>query len=142
MEQLEPKLSTKALWLDQDRENDEEELGVGLLAGHLRHPTNRVETTPTTTTSSSGELEPAPASAPTNGTTSEHSDKEEEEEAATADDSRRNEGVGGENEEDKAVKEEGDGSGNSVYFDRLQGTQLSHNHSQYTYQCILVSYAI
>ncbi|XVF10228.1 hypothetical protein REPUB_Repub07fG0164700 [Reevesia pubescens] len=132
-QQLESLFPKKKLWVDRDgEEDDEEEVGVALLARHSRHPTNGVVTTPT----SSGELEPPPASAsalaPKNGTTSEHShqeeDEQEEEEAATADDSHRNGEVSDENEEDKVVKEES--NGNSVYFDKLQGTESTNGISE------------
>ncbi|XVF12795.1 hypothetical protein REPUB_Repub08aG0150600 [Reevesia pubescens] len=151
-QQVKPLLPKKSLWPDHDEEDDEEEVGVGLLARHSSHPTNGVEATSssssssTTTTTTSDELEPTPVSAlaPVNGTSSKHSDQEEEkekqeeeeeeEEEATAGGSRRNEEVGDENEEDKVVKGESDGNGNSVYFDKPQGTEsfneISEMHSE------------
>ncbi|XVF51134.1 hypothetical protein PTKIN_Ptkin04bG0160200 [Pterospermum kingtungense] len=142
MEQTEPpqsQLPQKYLWVDNVSEVDEddEEVGVRLLARSSRHPTNGVGTTPTTTTTTTGsELEPVPALAPTNGkASSEHVDQEEE--VATTD---RNEEVGDENEEDKVAKRQSDETTNSVYFDKLEGIWKCR-HCNWTHQigspCIL-----
>ncbi|XVE58229.1 hypothetical protein DITRI_Ditri04bG0153200 [Diplodiscus trichospermus] len=136
--QLEPQplLPRKHLWADHveedEDEEEEEEVGVGvaLLARSSRHPNNGVGTTPT----SRSELEPVPALPSANRTSSQHfgveDEEQKEEEAATADDRHRNGEVGDENEEDKVVKEEGDGIRSSVYFDQLQGTESINETSE------------
>ncbi|XP_022762603.1 membrane protein of ER body-like protein [Durio zibethinus] len=124
-QQLESRSFKTTLWLDKDgEEEEEEEEGVSLLARHSRDPTKVDGATSTSSITINGELEPAPA----NGTTSE--DQEEDKGAATADYSRRNEEVGDENEEEKVAKGEGDGIGNSVYFDKLEGIESIHRNSE------------
>ncbi|KAE8683940.1 Membrane protein of ER body 1 [Hibiscus syriacus] len=121
-QQFDPKLPNETLWLDQEEEEEEEEAGVDLLArrSSSRHPPSGVGAT---ATSAEGELQPAP----TNGTTPEIPDQEVEEKEdaqVTA--------CGGENgEADQVVN--GEGGGNSVYFDKLQGTEsINEKQSEIT----------
>ncbi|KAE8661990.1 Membrane protein of ER body 1 [Hibiscus syriacus] len=112
-QQIDPKLLNKTLWLDQERE-EEEEAGVDLLArrSSSKHPPNGVGAT---AKSAEGELE----SPPSNGTTLEIPDQEVEEREdapVTA--------CGGEN---------GEGGGNSVYFDKLQGIWICR-HCNWSHQ--------
>ncbi|KAK8489123.1 hypothetical protein V6N13_046807 [Hibiscus sabdariffa] len=94
---LDPKLANKTLWLNQEEEEEQEEVGVDLLArgSSTRHhlPNEDDEASATATAAGAeGELEPAPAY----GTAPEMEEKEDA--PVTA-----------------------DGGGNSVYFDKLQG---------------------
>ncbi|GMJ06325.1 hypothetical protein HRI_004301600 [Hibiscus trionum] len=101
-QQLDPKLANTTLWLNQEEE-EEEEVGVDLLA---RRSSSRIPPNGdgATATGADGELQPAPAP-----------EMEENEDAPVT-------AYGGENGEvDQVVN--GEGGGNSVYFDKLQGTE-------------------
>ncbi|KAL4384946.1 hypothetical protein GQ457_15G011620 [Hibiscus cannabinus] len=108
-QQLDPKLGSTTLWLYPE-EDEEEEVGVDLLARHSssRHPPDEVSGS--TATSAGGE---PPL---TNGTIPETPDQqvqEIEDAPLTANGGHPN----------HVVIENGEGGGNIVYFDKVQGTE-------------------